>query len=113
MIDTVLCFAATLLLQVITPWWWWVILVPFGFGILKAKSGGYALLLGVISAGTLWFAASMYHYFTGSQIIACRIAEMLALNSVYALILLVTVVAALCGGIGAITGYFLRRLFST
>jgi hypothetical protein len=113
MIHILSCFAAALLLQIVTPWWWWIIVVPFIYGVLKADTGGRTFLLGFISMGALWLAGGIYDYFTGSQIIASRISQMLGVNSVYLLFILVALMAALCGGVSAITGRSVRRLFRT
>lgn len=108
--DLALCLAVTLLLQIVTPLWWWIMVVPFVFGVVRAKSGRYALLLGVFSGGILWFASSTYYYLAGSQIIARRVAAMMGLGSPVLLIIVTTILAVITGGIAASAGYSIRKL---
>lgn len=84
--------------------------VPFVFGVVRAKSGRYALLLGMFSGGILWFASSTYCYLTGSQIIARRVAAMMGLGSPVLLIIVTTIMAVITGGIAASAGYAIRIL---
>ena len=108
-VDLVLCFGALLLLQIITPWWWWIMVVPFVFGVLRAKSGWYGFLLGTYAAGVLWLTSSIYYYLTSSQIIVHRVADMFDMGTPLLLILFTAVIAAFAGGVAGMTGYVLKR----
>ena len=109
MIDFVICFASILLLQIITPWWWWILIVPFVLGIIRAKSGWYGFLIGMSGSGLLWFVSSIYYYFSDSQIIAHRVAEMFALGSPFLLILISGFMAAVAGGFAGSSGHAIRK----
>ena len=84
--------------------------IPFILGIVRMRSGWYALLIGASSAGLLWLASSMYYYFAGSQIIAGRVATMMGLSSPLLLILITAGVAAIAGGIACSAGFALRGM---
>ncbi len=104
--------AAMWLLHIITPWWWWVMIVPFVFGTVRAKSGWFAFLIGMGSAGLLWLVSSIYYYFTGSAIVTYRITEMIGLGSPLVLIIITAGVAALAGGIACSTGFAIRNIIT-
>ena len=84
-------------------------LVPFTFGAVRAKNGLYGFLLPAASMGMLWFTASVYDYFTGSRIIAFRVADTITSGSVVLLFALTIVVAALPAAIAGAAGYSMRR----
>jgi hypothetical protein len=111
-IDFALCFVVMLLLHILTPWWWWIMIVPFIFGVVRAKSGWYAFLLGISSAGLLWLISSTYYYFTGSMIIAHRVTAMVGLGSPLLLIILTSGIAALAGGVACSAGFAIRGIFT-
>ena len=106
--SVVICLVITLLMQLITPFWWWVLVVPFVFALLRGRSGRDVFLIGVLSGGVLWMAASTVLYVTGSQIIAGRVAIMMGLGSSPLLIALTTLIAAGSSGIAASTGFAVR-----
>jgi len=112
MIDFAICFASILLLQIITPWWWWILIVPFVIGMIRARSVWYGFLIGMSSSGLLWFVSSIYYYFSDSQIIAHRVAEMFVLGSPILLILITGFMAALAGGFAGSSGQAIRRAIS-
>ncbi|GAG25438.1 unnamed protein product, partial [marine sediment metagenome] len=56
----------------------------------------------------LWLAWSLYLMFSGSDIIAQRIAIMIGLNSRWLLVLMTALIAALSAGFSGSAGYFLR-----
>ena len=85
--------------------------IPFMLGIVRMRSGWYALLIGASSAGLLWFVSSVYYYLTGSQIITGRVATMMGLSSPLLLILITAGVAAIAGGIACSAGYAVRSIF--
>jgi len=83
--------------------------VPFVFGLLRAKSGWYGFLLGVYTAGALWLTGSIYFYLRGSQIITHRVADIFDVGTPLLLILFTAIIAAFAGGVAGMTGYVLKR----
>lgn len=105
-----MCLVVLLIMQIIIPFWWWVMIVPFVFGVVRARSGRDAFLLGILSGGILWLVASIYLYLTGSQIVAGRVAIMMGLSSSPLLIVLTSLIAAGSSGVAASTGFAVRRI---
>lgn len=85
-------------------------LVPFIFGMVRARTGIYAFLLAAASMGVLWFVAGLYDYLTGSRIIVFRVAQMITSGSVVLLFALTISIAALSAGIAGFAGYMMRRI---
>lgn len=105
------CLAAMLVLEVLTPFWWWIMVVPFACGAVTARSGGKALLAGLAAAGILWLGASLVLFLTGSGLIAARMAAMFKLGDARLLVPATGLVAALAAGLAGYSGYAVRRLF--
>ncbi len=99
------------LLLFFTPYWWWIIVVPLLFGFWKSESGWRAFRDGSFSSGIVWISGALYYYWTESDIIARRVAEMFTLPSPWLLILATTLVAVICGGVAASTGFSFRSAF--
>ncbi len=106
--DVIICSAILILLQILIPFWWWIMLVPLICGVLLAKTGWRAFRTGMLSAGLVWPAWSLYLMFSGSNIIAQRIAIMIGVNSRWLLVLMTSLIAALSAGFSGSAGYFLR-----
>jgi hypothetical protein len=111
MIATLVCLSAILALQIVAPYWWWVMIVPFAYGAAAATSGWRAIRTGLLAAGLLWLGAGAYFYFTGSGIIAARMARMFGLSRSWPMIAATALVAALSAGLAGYAGYAVRALF--
>lgn len=111
MIATLVCLLAILTLQIVAPYWWWVMIVPFAYGAAAATSGWRAIRTGLLAAGLLWLGAGAYFYFTGSEIIADRMARMFGLGRPWTVIAATALVAALSAGLAGFAGYAVRALF--
>ena len=111
MMGIVICIVAILVFEILTPFWWWIMVVPFVYSLLRARSGWGGFRVGMFSAGLLWLAGSVYMYFTGGRIIAGRVAQMFNLGISWLMILLTTVIAAVAAGFAGLAGYHLRSLF--
>jgi hypothetical protein len=110
MIATLVCLSAILTLQIVAPFWWWIMIVPFACGAAAATSGWRAIRTGLLAAGLLWLGAGAYFYFTGSEIIAARMARMFGLGRPGPMIAATALVAALAGGLAGYAGYAVRAL---
>lgn len=103
-------FLAMLILHLLTPYWWWVILLPLAYGFLAARKGWRAFAAGMASAGLLWFAMSAIALLSRSATILAKVNVMVQLpGESYLIILAATLIAMLCGGFGALTGFLLRE----
>lgn len=96
------------LLLFFTPYWWWIIVVPLLLGFWNGESGWKSFRDGSASAGSVWLIGALYYYSTESDIIARRVAEMFTLPSPWLLVLATTLVAIICGGVAASTGFSFR-----
>jgi hypothetical protein len=108
--DMIICLILLTLIQIFTPFWWWIIVVPIVCGILLAKSWWKGFRAGMLSAGLLWLGWSLYLMFSGSDIVAGRVAVMVGVNSPWLLVFVTAVLAALTAGISGGTGYLLRTV---
>jgi hypothetical protein len=111
MITILVLLAATLVLELLTPFWWWIMAVPFAYGATAAPKGGKAFLAGFGAAGLLWLGGALCFYLTGSRLIAARMAAMFKVGDARLLILAAGLVAALAAGLAGYAGYALKRLF--
>lgn len=109
----VICFVLMLALQLATPFWWWVMLVPFGFGLWKSRSAWESARVGMISAGALWLAMSLWQWLNGGQQLALRMSGMLGLSSGAVMVVMTTVVAATVAGVTGACGYSLKSVGRT
>jgi hypothetical protein len=110
MTATLVCLAAMLALQLLTPYWWWVMIVPFAYGA-AAKSGGKAFRTGLLSAGLLWLGAGVYYYLSGGGLIAKRMAAMFKLGEPWLMVLATGAIAAVAAALSGYAGYAVRCLF--
>jgi hypothetical protein len=104
------CLLVMLGLQLLTPYWWWVMVVPFAYGAAAARSGGKALRTGFFAAGLLWLGTSLYLFFSGSGLIAERMAGMFGLGSSWPMVLVTGLIAAVAAGVSGYAGYAVRAL---
>jgi hypothetical protein len=100
------------ILHELTPFWWWILVVPFFNGLFRSRSGFRAFLAGVLSAGLLWFLASLHLYLSHSQIIAIRVNQMFATSTPLMLVIITTLIGMACGGFAGSSGYFLKALWT-
>jgi len=111
MIATLVCLLVMWVWHLLTPYWWGVMLFPFAYGAGLAKTGGKAIRTGLLSAGILWLGASLYFYFSGSGIIASRMAGMFGLGRPGLMIAATALVAAVAAGLSGYAGYAVGVLF--
>ena len=109
MMGFLFCLIAMALLQWITPYWWWIMVVPFIWTLMQGTSFRGSFFVGAASAGVLWLVAALWQWSTSAQIVADRVAHMLAVGSGISLILLTFAFAVLAAGFAGATGYLLRN----
>lgn len=111
MIAALACLLIMLVLELLTPYWWWVMIVPFAYGAGAARTGWRAFRTGLLAAGLLWLGASLGLYFTGSRIIASRMAGVFGLGASGLMIAVTAAVAALAAALSGYAGYAFGALF--
>jgi NADH:ubiquinone oxidoreductase subunit 2 (subunit N) len=105
------CLVVLSVLHLITPFWWWVMAVPFLYGLVFGRSARRSFRTGALSAGLLWLGAAIYFHFTGSALIARRMAMMMKLGSSWLMVAVAGLLAGLAAGFAGLAGYSIRALF--
>jgi hypothetical protein len=99
------------LVQLILPWWS-IAIVAFIAGVLCALRPGQAFLAGFFGCGLNWWIASACIHILSDGILSARIAPILKVGNPILLIILTGLIAALVGGLAALSGRQLRYAFS-
>lgn len=89
---------------------WWGVLIPtliIGAWLLNGALS--AFLTGFLGAGSAWFLQALYIHFANDGILSGRIAEMMSVGSPWVVLIITFTVGALTGGLGALTGYLLKK----
>jgi hypothetical protein len=111
MIGVLLVFVLTFVLQLLTGSWWWIIVVPFLYSLLLARSGWGAVLAGAGGVGSLWFLSALIALVTTAGRIASRVALMMGLGKPVVVLLAATLLAVVVAGIAGAAGYHVGVLF--
>jgi len=85
------------------PWWTGVVVAFLVAAIVQLKPGS-AFLAGFIGLGLAWGVASGIADFENSGILSTRIGEMLGNLPGWSLVPITTLLGALLGGLGALSG---------
>jgi hypothetical protein len=101
------CVLVMFFLQMFTPFWWWIMVIPFVYGFVATSSLKDSFSSGALSAGLVWFSASLFYFLTSSNIIAQRMAIMFHLGFGLVLVIITALIAAIAGGCAAALGYSL------
>ncbi|NIW80052.1 MAG: hypothetical protein GWN16_11585 [Calditrichae bacterium] len=103
-------FLSVLILQLLTPFWWWIIIIPYLYGAIGARSGWHAFRTGAFSVGLLWLLAAVFFLFTDAQIIVTRVANMVEFLSRPLLLVLTTAIGLICAGCSSLSGYYFSKI---
>lgn len=100
-------FVTVWLLSLFFPWW--SILIPaLLFGAWLTKGGFSAFVTGFLATGLAWFLQALYIHIASNGILTTRIAELTGTGSPWIILLLTFLIAALPGGLAALTGYHFK-----
>jgi hypothetical protein len=90
--------------------WIWVALVPLAFGLAAFASPARAAGRGAAAGGMSWLVLSLYFYFTGSRVIAGRVAAMFGLGAGrgWLMVVFTALLGMLVAGLAAYGGASLR-----
>lgn len=108
MIGILICLIVMAALQLTLPFWWWIMVVPFLYAALMARSTWQGFQAGFISAGVLWLMAGLYYLLTSADLIAGRVATMMQMGSPWTLLVVASLLAALAGGFAGGAGHALK-----
>ena len=92
-----------------TPWWMmWVALGVCGYFVNTYRE---AMGIGVATASLTWGIKIGIGFFSGGSILIQRVVDMMSLGSPILLIIATLLLAVFLGGLSAISGYHLRKVF--
>lgn len=90
------------------PWWSAVVCAAMVSALIPTR-GFRAFLSGSVAIGMLWLGCSLLYSFQTDFILTERVASLFGVNSSFVMILITTLVGALAGGMGALSGNMLRQ----
>ena len=94
-------------LQTILPWWS-VVIAGFTISFIISTKGLSSFLGGFLGIGILWFALATITDYQTDSILTDRVAEIFSIPTGQLLILFTSIIGGLAGGLGALTGSYLR-----
>jgi len=90
---------------------WWMIWIALGVCGWFANTYRESVGIGVAAASLAWGIKIGIGFFSGGSILMQRVADMMGLGSPILLIIATLVLGVFLGGISAVSGYQLRRMF--
>ena len=108
---TAITAAAGFLFQWLWPWW--SVAIAAGLAALSMGESSYrASGAGALGAGLLWLLAALWLHLPSDGVLAGRMAGMLGGLPAITVYLITTAIGSITGGLGALTGYYLRKLIT-
>jgi hypothetical protein len=99
-----------LLAQFFLPWWS-IALVCFALAFWKAQYGRQAFLSGFLAIGLTWLGGALFWHLATDGVLSNRVATMMTVNSAWILVAVTAFLGAMVGGVSALSGYLVRRLW--
>lgn len=91
--------------------WWSVAVASFVVASLIYQPALRSFLTGFCAILLLWFGLILTINAANDNILAVRVSAVLGMDGSYLLVILSCVIGAVVGGLGALTGSFLRKFF--
>lgn len=104
LLELAACAALLIVLHFVTPWWWWVAVVPFAYGLLRARSFRQAGRVGFLAPGLVWLAAADVAWRGGADLIAARVAVAMLVRRPEFVLAATGIVAGMVGLLAALAG---------
>lgn len=95
--------------QMFLPWWSLAI-VAFVLAFLLGKKASKTFLSAFFGCGIVWLLMTFYSHFAKGDLMTNRIAALLSLHGTVMLYAGSFLIAAIVGGLAAISGFFLREV---
>lgn len=93
--------------------WWIIAVAAFFVALFIPQRAGLAFVVGFAALFTLWGVSALFIDMKNEQVLSSRVASILPLGGVPAYLILTTAfVGGLVGGLAALTGSLLNRLFT-
>ena len=106
----VLILLVSLLAQFFLPWWS-IALVCFAAAFWKAQYGGQAFLAGFLAIGLTWLGAALFWHLVTDGLLSEKVAAMFTVDSPWILMAATVLLGGIVGGVSALSGYLVRRLW--
>jgi hypothetical protein len=97
------------IVQMFLPWWS-LALVAFMLSFLLGKKASKTFLSAFFGCGIVWLLMAFYSHFAKGDLMTSRIAALLSLHGTVMLYVGSFLVAAIAGGLAALSGFFLREI---
>ena len=97
-------------LQVFLPWWH-VVVASFLINLIIYSKGWQAFMAGFWGIFLLWFVAALLIDVKSHSILSDKVAQILQLPDSLVLILLTSLIGAICGGFSGLTASLLINIF--
>lgn len=104
----ILTILLCLVLQYFLPWWSLVIGALVS-GYVFGESSGASFLAGFIAVGGLWLATALFIDIQTQSVLTDKVARLFPTGSKTMLLSLTVIVGGIPGGLGALTGTFLKQ----
>jgi len=91
--------------------WWVACILAFGAAWFLGKTSGQAFWSGFCGLGLAWLALALLKSFPNEHILATRVAQLFHLPHWLWLLLITVLVGALAGGMSALSGLIVKRVF--
>lgn len=93
------------------PWYTFAIILFLAALLLKTGNGLGSFLTGFFAAGLSWLVIYWWQDRLNESILSTRMAELFSLSGPTALFLVLSLLAAIIGGLAALSGYQLKKMF--
>lgn len=90
--------------------WWSLALVAFAIGCLSKQKAGGAFISGFLGVGLVWWIYAGYKHWHTNGILSDKVATIFSLPNGWLLVLAAGLVAAIIGGLAALSGRQLKQL---
>ena len=107
LIGVILIIVFGFLAQFYLPWWT-IVPICFLIGFAINDKWWSAIISGFLGVGLLWIFMSIFQTIGNQHVLATRMSELLGTPNRVVLLLACSLLGALLGSLGAITGYSLR-----
>jgi len=110
-LKVVLIAALSYILELFLPWWS-VVISGFLIGALIPTGGFNSFLSGFLGVGLLWLIFAFALHNSSDGILTEKVAQIFQLSQPALLIVISALIGGLAGGLGALTGSQLYRIFA-
>ena len=110
-LKVVLIAALSFFLQQWLPWW---IIAPASFLVTISTNsrGSSDFMAGFLGAGLLWAIVAWLVDRETNSLLTQKIADLFSVGKPYVIIIITGLLGGLVGGLGALSGHFVRRVFN-